>query len=232
MKRLLLIAFLSFPTSGKEFPVQHPPDTIRHRFELPLSAHDATNEIPNPDIAIALKPAFRLPTIYRTEATIPERNSSNGFSFYTNKDPKEVPPPSEATIRRIEWMQGKYQSIIAAAAKMFPSATEERIYAVMWVECKGKIDCVSSAGAEGPMQINPITQDELGLKPGEAFIPKKAIPGAAEYLETNYAKFGNWPATLLAYNIGPNGAEKYLRKGKDPSRHPYVKEVLKAQSLM
>jgi soluble lytic murein transglycosylase-like protein len=129
-------------------------------------------------------------------------------------------------------MQEKYRHIVAATIRSSSAMTEEILYAVMWVESKGKPSAVSSKGAQGVMQINAITQRELGLKPGEAFIPKKAIPKAAEYLETNYETFGDWPSALLAYGIGPGNARSYLRKKKDPSKHPYVKKVLSAQSLM
>jgi len=238
MKHLLIIIMFSFPAFGKEFSLlQHPPDTTAHRFELPLSAPDAANEIPNRD-TIEPERTLRIPSVYRTteESSKDSPNehpfSLKGLSLYKSASATKKPAKQSLTTRLVEVMREKYRGIVTAAARSSSVITEEVIYAVMWVECNGEIRCTSSAGAEGPMQINAITQRELGLKPGEAFIPKKAIPKAAEYLETNYEKFGNLPSALLAYGIGPGNARVYLRKKKDPSRHPYVKKVLSAQSLM
>jgi hypothetical protein len=234
LKIVLSLLFLPFPAFGSDMLAMsdslkendHPTATAL-RFELPLSAPDAANEIPNRD-TIALSSTFRLPTLYRTDN---EDSRPKTLSLYKSEAFKTKPTPSP-TGRPIETMQEKYRHIVAATIRSSSSMTAEILYAVMWVESEGKSKAVSRKGAQGVMQINAITQRELGLKPGEAFIPKKAIPKAAEYLETNYKIFGSWPAALLAYNIGPGNARVYLRKKKDPSRHPYVKKVLRAQSLM
>jgi len=205
------------------------PSTAREkRFELPLSAPDAANEIPNRD-PIAQATIFRIPSIYRTSET---GSHSETLSLYKSEFLRKKPARQLSTVRLVEAMQEKYRNIVAAAIRSSSTITAEAVYAVMWVESTGKPFLVSSKGAEGVMQINAVTQRQLGLKPGEAFIPKKAIPKAVDYLETNYETFGDWPSALLAYGIGPGNARIYLRKKKDPLRHPYVKKVLSAQSLM
>lgn len=235
MRSLFFLLFLSFPVLGSDMlAMSHsiqeniPPTITQKRFELPLSAPDAANEIPNRD-AVALKSTFRIPSVYRTTA---KSASPTNFSFYKDEALGKNIRKASSTTTLIEAMQEKYRGIVAATVRSSPAMTAETIYAVMWVESGGKSGAISSKGAQGVMQINAITQRELGLKSGEAFIPRKAIPKAAEYLETNYETFGDWPSALLAYNIGPGNARVYLRKKKDPSRHPYVKKVLSARSLM
>lgn len=129
-------------------------------------------------------------------------------------------------------MQSTYDHIVSATVRSSDAITSDLLYAVIWIESKGRPRAVSSKGAEGIMQLNGVTQRELGLKPGEAFVPKKAIPKGAAYLEGNYEDFGDWPSAILAYGIGPAKARSYIRKKKDPSHHPYVRKVLRAQMLM
>jgi hypothetical protein len=244
LKSLLFLLSLSFPVLGSDMLVMSysihenvPYTATKKGFELPLSAQDAANEIPNHDTVVP-KPTIRLLSIYRTGKEPSEESSDGGFfslqglSLYRSATPSEKSANPSPTAKLVERMQEKYRHIVAATVRSSSAMTEEILYAVMWVESRGKSSVVSSKGAQGVMQINAITQRELGLKPGEAFMPKKAIPKAAQYLETNYKAFGSWQSALLAYNIGPANARSYLRKGKDPKRHPYVKSVLRAQMLM
>ncbi len=65
---------------------------------------------------------------------------------------------------------------------------------------------VSSAGAEGLMQIMPSTAQGLGVNP---FDPQQAIDGAAQILSGDIAKFGSVPLALAAYNAGAGAVERY-----------------------
>jgi hypothetical protein len=65
---------------------------------------------------------------------------------------------------------------------------------------------VSSAGAEGLMQLMPATAQGLGVNP---FDPQQAIDGAAQILSGALAKFGSVPLALAAYNAGAGAVERY-----------------------
>jgi cell wall-associated NlpC family hydrolase len=65
---------------------------------------------------------------------------------------------------------------------------------------------VSSAGAEGLMQIMPSTASGIGVNPMD---PQQAIDGAAKILSGDIAKFGSVPLALAAYNAGAGAVEKY-----------------------
>ncbi len=68
----------------------------------------------------------------------------------------------------------------------------------------------STAGAIGIAQFMPATAAELGVNPID---PISAIDGAGRYLSQLYAKFGNWPEAIAAYNWGQgNVAKKGLTK--------------------
>lgn len=65
---------------------------------------------------------------------------------------------------------------------------------------------VSTAGAEGLMQIMPGTAAELGITP---LTPTQAVNGAAELLSGYVHQFGSLPLALAAYSAGAGAVEKY-----------------------
>jgi soluble lytic murein transglycosylase-like protein len=82
---------------------------------------------------------------------------------------------------------------------------------------------VSSAGAEGIMQIMPGTASEIGVDP---FDPTEAIYGAAEILANNLRRFSSVALALAAYNAGVGAVERY--GGIPPYRQTedYVRNVM------
>lgn len=64
---------------------------------------------------------------------------------------------------------------------------------------------VSSAGAQGIMQIVPVWHP--GVDP---LNPTDAIFYAAKYLHQLYGQFGSWEKALAAYNWGPGNLRKFL----------------------
>jgi cell wall-associated NlpC family hydrolase len=68
-------------------------------------------------------------------------------------------------------------------------------------------NAVSSAGAQGLMQLMPSTASGLGVN---AFDPGQAINGAAQLLGSYLQKYnGSVPLALAAYNAGPGAVAQY-----------------------
>jgi peptidoglycan DL-endopeptidase CwlO len=67
-------------------------------------------------------------------------------------------------------------------------------------------NAVSSAGAEGIMQIMPGTAAGLGINPLD---PAQAIDGAAQLLSGYITQFGSIPLALAAYDAGAGAVEEY-----------------------
>jgi cell wall-associated NlpC family hydrolase len=68
-------------------------------------------------------------------------------------------------------------------------------------------NAVSSAGAQGIMQLMPSTASGLGVN---AFDPAQAIGGAAQLLSGYLQQYnGSVPLTLAAYNAGPGAVAQY-----------------------
>lgn len=102
-------------------------------------------------------------------------------------------------------------AIVAEAAARF-GIPEGWIWAVMRVESTGRTHAVSSAGAQGLMQIMPATWTRLRARHGLGYNPFDArdnVLAGASYLREMYDRYGSVTAMLAAYNAGPGRYEAY-----------------------
>ena len=97
--------------------------------------------------------------------------------------------------------------------------------AVAKVESGFTPTAVSSAGAQGLMQLMPQTAASLGVNP---FDPAQAIDGAARLLSGYLQQFGSVPDALAAYNAGPNAVTQYGGVPPYPQTQAYVQSVLQS----
>jgi cell wall-associated NlpC family hydrolase len=95
--------------------------------------------------------------------------------------------------------------------------------AVAKVESGYDPSAVSSAGAEGLMQIMPSTAQGIGVNPMD---PQQAIDGAAKILSGDITKFGSVPLALAAYNAGAGAVEQYGGIPPYPETQHYVSTIM------
>lgn len=118
----------------------------------------------------------------------------------------------------------------ASLAPIFAAATAEYqlppglLEAVATQESGMNPNAVSSAGAEGIMQIMPATAAANGV--ADPFDPAEAIPGAARILAGNLAHFGSVPLALAAYNAGAGAVEQYGGIPPYPQTEAYVSSIM------
>jgi len=101
------------------------------------------------------------------------------------------------------------------------------VLAVISVESAGRIDAVSSAGAQGLMQLIPATATRFGV--GDASDAGQNIQGGAAYLDWLMQEFGHDPLMVLAaYNAGENAVKNNGGVPAYAETRDYVPKVLAA----
>jgi hypothetical protein len=85
----------------------------------------------------------------------------------------------------------------------------------------GKI-LTSSKGAEGEMQVMPMTQRDpgFGVKAARDDSPEEKARVGRDYLNALYNKYGDEKLAAIAYNMGPGATDKWLKAGADVSKLP------------
>lgn len=110
----------------------------------------------------------------------------------------------------------------AAANYKIPASL---LTAVAKVESGFTPNAVSSAGAQGLMQLMPSTAASLGVDP---FVPAQAIDGAARLLSGYLQQFGSIPEAVAAYNAGAGAVTQYGGVPPFPQTQAYVQSVMQA----
>jgi peptidoglycan DL-endopeptidase CwlO len=109
----------------------------------------------------------------------------------TAMDNLGVPAALRPVLTAAAQSQGLPVSLLAAVAK---------------VESGYDTSSVSSAGAQGLMQLMPDTAAGLGANPWD---PASAANGAAKLIRGYINQYGSVPLALAAYNAGPGAVAKY-----------------------
>lgn len=101
------------------------------------------------------------------------------------------------------------------------------VLAVIAVESAGRTNAVSSAGAQGLMQLMPATADRFGVT--NSFNPGQNIKGGVAYLNWLLSHFDGDPLMALAgYNAGEGNVAKYSGVPPFAETRDYVPKVLAA----
>lgn len=101
------------------------------------------------------------------------------------------------------------------------------VLAVISVESAGNPDAISSAGAQGLMQLMPGTADRFGVE--DAFDPSENIEGGVAYLDWLMGRYDGDPVVVLAgYNSGEGSVQKYDGVPPFAETRDYVPKVLAA----
>jgi soluble lytic murein transglycosylase-like protein len=100
-----------------------------------------------------------------------------------------------------------YSAEVDAAAEVF-GVDKALVRAIMHAESWFEPDAVSSAGAEGLMQLMPATQQRFGVS--DPFDPLQNITAGVEYLAWLMNEFdSDLTRVIAAYNAGENAVKRH-----------------------
>ncbi|MEE9351035.1 MAG: lytic transglycosylase domain-containing protein [Thiotrichaceae bacterium] len=117
-----------------------------------------------------------------------------------------------------------YQKQINAAAKKY-RIDSHLIRSVIAIESCYKLKAVSTAGAQGLMQLMPDTADRFGVK--DSFNASQNIKAGTRYLRFLQLRYkGNLTKVLAAYNAGEGKVDRYQGIPPYKETQTYVKNVL------
>jgi soluble lytic murein transglycosylase-like protein len=123
-----------------------------------------------------------------------------------------------------ETTTGSFSQLIEQAAEKY-GVDADLIEAVIQAESNYDADAVSSAGAQGLMQLMPATAKSLGVT--DAFDPVQNINGGVKLLSQLLNQYdGNVKLALAAYNAGPGAVAKYDGIPPYKETQKYVSKVL------
>jgi len=142
------------------------------------------------------------------------------------KLPQKTAGQQQATLTKRQIID---QNVHKAAAKY--NLPPELIKGVIRAESNFQVRAISTAGAQGLMQLMPATAEELGVK--NPFNIEQNIDGGAKYLRKMLDRFGgDVRKALAAYNAGPGIVIKYNGRVPYPETRQYVKRVLRFSRQM
>jgi soluble lytic murein transglycosylase len=147
-------------------------------------------------LAVVISPGFLQADIYRwvdREGTMHFTNvpTSSKYDVYIREAvPKGIRPSS------------RFDTFIDEAAEKY-DVPVSLVKAIIRAESDFNPNAVSSAGAQGLMQLMPETARDLGV--ADSFDPRENILGGVRYFRGLLDEFhGSVPLALAAYNAGPN----------------------------
>lgn len=152
-------------------------------------------------------------SVKKTTAKTTEKTSSASKTNKTSNDTSES--TGSTTLK----------GIFERAAEKY-DISYDFLVAVAKAESDFNTKCVSSAGAQGIMQVMPEEQKGLGIK--DPFDAEQNIMGAAKLLKAHLKKFnGDYTLAAAAYNAGSGAVKKY--GGVPPYKETtnYVKKIKK-----
>lgn len=131
--------------------------------------------------------------------------------------------PNKQVLEQLITAFGKDILIASLGKKVSPAL----LLAVISVESGGKVDVVSSAGAQGLMQLMPATAERFNVKDRTNSLEN--IKGGAAYLDWLLSEFRYDPLLALAgYNAGEGSVRKYEGVPPFPETRNYVPKVVAA----
>lgn len=147
----------------------------------------------------------------------------NNRHYLISENLRYKPTSTDFSLNKGKIIQTIEQNILLAAKKY--DINPNLIRAVIKQESNFNPYSLSSAGAQGLMQLMPDTARGLGVD--NPWDIAQNIDGGTRYLREQLERFGSLELALAAYNAGPGSVEKYNGIPPYEETQNYVKKVIK-----
>lgn len=174
------------------------------------------------DLVFYGNPAYHVGIYLGNGYMVDAPNTGQTVQIQPVGNPTEIRSVAPATSTAQISSPSNLAPVFAAASQAY-NLPANLLTSVATAESGMNPSAVSSAGAEGIMQIMPQTAASLGVNPMN---PVQAIYGAAELLSQKLTKFGSVPLALAAYNAGDGAVEQYGGIPPYTQTQNYVTEVM------
>jgi len=153
---------------------------------------------------------------------------SNGVTHFSNvpNDPRYVAipmPNHDAPLPRHAPQYVGYDGLIRLAA-LEHGVPPALVKAVIAAESRFDPDAISRKGAQGLMQLMPLTALKLGVD--DPFSADQNVSGGTRYLREMLDRYGDMRRALAAYNAGPTAVDYYRGVPPYPETQAYVQRVM------
>lgn len=148
--------------------------------------------------------------------------TSSAYRPYRFKRPVNYIRNALAIFRRENRSISEVRTIVGELCSKYKMDTN-LVMAVIDVESGFNSEAVSSAGAQGLMQIMPETGKDLALD--DPFDPRANIDAGIRYLRQLMNTFPDRRHAVAAYNAGPNAVKKYGGIPPYEETQQYVQKV-------
>jgi hypothetical protein len=135
-----------------------------------------------------------------------------------------LPDPKPGSVPRLQAPQrAEYDGLIGLTAREH-EVEPALVKAVIAAESNFDPEAVSRKGAQGLMQLMPVTATTLGVE--DPLRPTENVRGGTRYLRLMLDRYGDLERAVAAYNAGPAAVDRY--GGIPPYRETqdYVRRVL------